>query len=151
MGRSDIFLKLEIIKKVIGILAILCTMWISAKAMAYSLLVTSFLSQIINSWPNRELLNYDYIQQLKDILPNIILAFLMGLCIYPIQFVELPNMMILGIQIFVGTVIYVGGSILLKFDSLYYIWESIKYYILKAEREAILPQEYYLQNHQCHY
>ena len=49
MGRSDLFLKLEIIKKTVGIIAILITMWISVQAMAYSFLVTTILNQIINS------------------------------------------------------------------------------------------------------
>ena len=56
LGRSDLFLKLEILKKVIDMTAILITMWISVEAMAYSLLITSVLSQIINSWPNNKLL-----------------------------------------------------------------------------------------------
>ena len=49
LGRSDLFLKLEIIKKTMGLTAVLITMNISVMAMAYSLLVTSVLSQIINS------------------------------------------------------------------------------------------------------
>ena len=57
MGRSDLFLKLEIIKKVVGIISILITFKISVMAMALSLLVTSVLSQIINSWPNKKLMN----------------------------------------------------------------------------------------------
>ena len=67
MGRSDLFLKLEIIKKVIGLTLLFITMRISVMAMAYSLLVSGLLSQIINSWPNRKLLDYGYLEQLKDI------------------------------------------------------------------------------------
>ena len=50
MGRSDLFLKLEIIKKIVGLTALAITVPISVMAMGYSLLVTSVLSQIINSW-----------------------------------------------------------------------------------------------------
>ena len=63
LGRSDLFLKLEIVKKIVGMIALFATMNISVKAMAYSLLVVSVLGQIINSWPNRKLLNYGYLEQ----------------------------------------------------------------------------------------
>ena len=74
MGRSDLFLKLEIIKKIMGLTLLLVTMRISVMAMAYSLIVSGILSQIINSWPNWKLLDYNYIEQLRDILPSIIIA-----------------------------------------------------------------------------
>ena len=59
MGRSDLFLKLEVAKKVIGLVVLLATMFISVEAMAYSLLATTFVSQIINAWPNKKLLGYN--------------------------------------------------------------------------------------------
>src|SRR5699024_6113251 len=51
LGRSDLFLKLEIAKKIVGLTILLCTMRHGVMAMAYSLLLSSVLSQIINSWP----------------------------------------------------------------------------------------------------
>ena len=63
MGRSDWFLRLEIIKKIVGLAILLSTMWFGVMAMAYSLLLSSVLSQIINSWPNRKLLDYRYLEQ----------------------------------------------------------------------------------------
>ncbi len=45
------------------------------------MLVSSVLSQIINSWPNKKLLNYGYLEQLKDIFPGIALAVVMGFCV----------------------------------------------------------------------
>ncbi|MER2183043.1 MAG: lipopolysaccharide biosynthesis protein, partial [Clostridia bacterium] len=78
LGRSDLFLKLEILKKVIGIALILITMHISVLAMALSTLVNSLICQLINTWPNRKLLNYSYGDQIRDILPNILLAAVMG-------------------------------------------------------------------------
>ena len=66
LGRSDLFLKLEIIKKSLGFGLLVSTMWYGVMAMAYSLLINCFLGQIINSWPNRKLLKYSYLEQLKD-------------------------------------------------------------------------------------
>ena len=54
MGRSDLFLKLEVWKKVIGMIFLLSTMFISVEAMAYSLLISTLTSMIINSWPKKK-------------------------------------------------------------------------------------------------
>lgn len=126
MGRSDLFLKLEIIKKVVGLALLFSTMWISVEAMAYSLLVSSVLSQIINSWPNRKLLDYGYLEQLKDILPSIALSVAMGFCILPVTFLGLPDIITLLIQIPLGVVVYVAGSKLFKLESFEYLWEIVK-------------------------
>lgn len=122
LGRSDMFLKLEIIKKVVGIALLLITVNISVKAMAYSLLVSSVCSQIINSWPNNKLLGYSYISQLKDILPNIFLAVVMGLIVYTISFIGLSPFITLLIQVPAGAVIYVIGSLVTKNDSFKYLF-----------------------------
>ena len=111
MGRSDLFLKLEIIKKAIGMTLLFSTMWFGVMAMAYSLLLNSVLSQIINSWPNRKLLNYRYLEQLKDILPGIILAVMMGIVVYIIGFIPMPTIVLLMIQIVVGAIIYISFRI----------------------------------------
>ena len=121
MGRSDLFLKLEIIKKIMGIIALVSTMWISVMAMAYSLLVTSVLSQIINSWPNKKLMNYSYPEQVKDMLPQIGLSLSMGAVVYCVQFLGLNNVLTLLIQIVVGVLFYVVFSKIFHIDSYEYI------------------------------
>ena len=126
MGRSDIFLKLEIEKKIIGIIAILITMFISVEAMAYSLLVTSLLGQIINAFPNKKLLNYGYKEQLLDILPTIIIASIMGIIVYPIKYLNLGYLITLIIQVILGAIIYLLGSIFFKIDSYSYLIQTIK-------------------------
>lgn len=129
MGRSDLFLKLEIIKKVMGLILLLLTMRISVMAMAYSLIVSSILSQIINSWPNWKLLNYNYIEQLRDILPSIIIATGMGVCVYFVGFIPLPTVITLIIQIIAGAAIYVGASALFKLEEFKYLTGMIKSFL----------------------
>lgn len=121
LGRSDLFLKLEITKKIIGLILLAISVQISVKAMAYSLLISSVCSQIINSFPNRKLLGYSYIQQLKDILPNIVLAVFMGMIVYTIHFMGLKPIFTLIIQILLGIVVYLGGSIFTKNSSFLYL------------------------------
>ena len=126
LGRSDIFLKLEILKKIVGITAVLITMNISVMAMGYSLLVTCVICQMINAWPNRKLLGYRYLEQLRDIMPGILLAVFMGGCVYCVSFLKLPDAVTLVIQIILGAGIYYFGSRLLKMESYEYITSMIR-------------------------
>jgi len=125
MGRSDLFLKLEIIKKAVGLLALLITMNISVMAMAWSLLATNFVFQLINSWPNRSLMAYKYLDQLKDILPNLVLSILMGVCVLQIERLGFSDIPTLLLQILLGAVVYTSAAWLTKNESLLYLYEII--------------------------
>lgn len=135
MGRSDLFLKLEIAKKIVGMTLLLSTMWFGVMAMAYSLLVSSVLSQIINSWPNRKLLNYRYLDQLKDILPGIILAIFMGCCVNLVRLLHLSNVATLLIQIPMGAAIYIGASAAMRLESYEYLMGMIRPVLKKIARK----------------
>ncbi len=126
LGRSDLFLKLEVIKDTMGLVVIFSTMRFGVMAMAYSMIFISVLSQIVNSWPNKKLLNYSYWEQLKDILPGILLAVVMGGCIYPVQWLGMPDILTLLVQVPLGAVIYIVGSALLKLNSFMYLYGLIK-------------------------
>lgn len=125
LGRSDMFLKLEIVKKIVGITLLMLTVNISVKAMSCSLLVSCVCGQIINSWPNKKLLGYSYLAQLKDIFPNIILAVVMGILILPISFIGLPPIVTLLVQVLFGIVIYLVGSIVTRNESFKYLFSMI--------------------------
>ena len=131
MGRSDMFLKLEVVKKVVSIAALGGTMFISVEAMALALPVTSILGQIINSWPNRKLLDYSYRAQLLDMLPQIGMSLAMGGIVFTIQFLRLPDIATLLIQVPLGALIYIVGSKLLHIDSYEYVKGLIKSYTKK--------------------
>ena len=153
LGRSDYFLKLEIIKKIVGLAAIFSTMWISVEAMAYSLLVTCILSQIINSWPNKKLLNYSYLDQVKDMLPQILLSCAMGAIVYCVGFIpfgawvetwnagewvyswHVAEILQLLLQVPLGAAIYIGGSKLFHIDSFDYMLDLIKGFFKKRKKE----------------
>ena len=137
MGRSDLFLVLEIIKKIVGVIAILSTMWVSVMAMAYSLLITSVLGQIINSWPNKKLMKYSYLEQLKDMLPQIGLSLLMGAIVYCVNFIGLPSIITLLIQVPLGAAIYVLCSKLFHIDSFEYIINMVKSLIHKKTKKEV--------------
>jgi O-antigen/teichoic acid export membrane protein len=128
LGRSDMFLKLEIIKKCVGLTLLIITMRISVLAMAISLLISGVCSLIINSWPNRKLLNYKVEEQIKDILPNIIMALIMGAVVYAIGLAPFPTIARLIAQVVVGVIIYYLLSRITNNDTLYYAKELLKQY-----------------------
>lgn len=135
MGRSDLFLKLEVVKKVVGMVLLLSTMWFGVMAMAYSLLIGTVTGMIINSWPNRKLLNYAYWEQMKDILPGILLAVGMGCCVSLVTLLHLSNAVTLLIQIPLGAVIYIGASALLRLDSYEYLMSMVRPALKKMVRK----------------
>ena len=133
MGRSDIFLKLEYIKKAIGLTLLLSSMWFGVMMMAYSLLLSTFLGMLVNSWPNRKLLDYGFKEQIKDICPGILLAAAMGVCVYGLQMIGLNDFLTLLIQIIAGALLYCAGSILFKLESFYYILDFLKQQMIQRK------------------
>ena len=127
LGRSDMFLKLEIIKKCVGLTLLIITMRISVLAMAISLLFSGVCSLIINSWPNRKLLDYRVEEQIKDILPNIIMALVMGVGVYAIGMTPLPVIVRLIIQLLAGMMVYYLLSRATKNETYYYALDIIKH------------------------
>lgn len=126
IGRSDVFLKVELWKKVVGIIGLICTMYISVMAMGYSMIVIAFAGQIISSIPSEKLLGYSLKEQITDILPCGIISLLMGFAVYCVQFLNISDFLTLVIQVLLGVVLYVVGSKLFKLDSYSYILGLIK-------------------------
>ena len=137
MGRSDLFLILEIVKKAVGLAVMFSTIWFGVMVMAYSLLFTSVISQIINSWPNKKLMDYSYLEQLKDILPGILIAVSMGVCVKLIEFLPLgfPLVVTLILQIIVGAAVYILLSKLFKLESFEYLSGIVKSFFSKKKNK----------------
>ena len=134
MGRSDLFLKLEIAKKVVGLMILFSTMWFGVMAMAYSLPLSTLLCMIINAYPNKKLLKYSFLEQMKDILPGILLAVFMGVCVYFVQWLPLNDWLTLLIQVILGALIYIGGSKLFQLEAFSYIISVAKGYLHKRAK-----------------
>lgn len=108
----------------------------SVKAMACSLLVSSVCSQIINSWPNKKLLDYSYLAQLKDIFPNIVLAVFMGIIIWPVSVIGFTPIVTLLIQVLLGVAIFLVESILTKNESFRYLVSVIAPMLQKIRKRG---------------
>ncbi len=139
MGKSDVFLRLEIWKKVIGMAVLLVTFRLGVLAMAYSLIVTAITSSIINASPNKKLLGYRYLEQLRDMLPSFLLSLVMAGLIYPIRLLNLPDLATLLLQAAGGVLVYVAGSYLGKLESFFYIITMIRSFTAR-NREGLENQ-----------
>lgn len=126
MGRSDLCLKLELLKKAIGIIMVVAAMFISVKAIAISAAVFGVISMIINILPNKKLINYSIIEQMLDIIPALGISIVMGVIVYLCSYMTLPTIVILIIQVIVGVTIYVCLSYILRLDSYMYLIGVVK-------------------------
>lgn len=125
VGRSDIFLKLEIIKKVIGVIALLVSVPFGITFMVIMKIITSLISSFINAYPNKNLLNYTFAEQIKDILSSFFMSIIMFLCVYWMNYIRLNMYMLISMQVMAGVVIYGGLAIITKNESLNYIKENV--------------------------
>lgn len=120
MGRSDLFLRLEIIKKIYGIaalvIAIIC--FDSPLAIAMTGLINTLISWFVNSFPNKKLIGYSYKEQILDIVPLLFMSLGMyGLVLMAGTWCAshgLAATMILVIQVVVGVAVYLIMSLLVK-------------------------------------
>ena len=128
-GRSDIFLKLELIKKPIYLVFIIITMFISPLAMAIGNALYGIVALCINAKPNKTLLNYSIREQIKDVMGNFWLAATMFIIVTFIGKLSLNIYVILILQILVGVFYYIGLSKLLKLETYEYIKNTIKEFI----------------------
>lgn len=122
IGRSDIFLKLEIFKKIIELLSLLAVMWISVDAIVISMAVLTTSFTVVNAFPNIKLLNYSFKEQLFDILPSFIMSLaLMFLIMLVNQMFTMPDWLTLILDILIGSILYIILSVIFKNKQFSYI------------------------------
>ena len=136
MGHSDVFLKLEIVKKILETTVLLITVRYGVLAMALGELGCSIASQLINAWPNRKLLDYSYWRQLWDMLPSILLSTGMAAAVGLVLLLGLGDLPTLLIQIPLGVLVYVLGSVLFKVESFRFLWELVQKYLHRKGAQA---------------
>ena len=129
MGRSDIFLKLEIVKKIIGmsllVIAVFC--FKSPVAIAMTGVISIPLDMIVNANPNKRLIAYSYKEQIKDILPSAFVAGAMFCIVYGINHFALGTGCTLVLQITVGVIFYVFFSAVTKLQPFRIMLSFIKH------------------------
>lgn len=105
-GRSDLFLKLEIIKKIIGVVILCITIPISVTAMVVGSIISSILALIVNTYYTGLLINVGFLMQMRDILPTLLLSFTMVLIVGVSVYFITSNIVKLIVGVIVGVFFY---------------------------------------------
>lgn len=123
MGRSDLFLKLELIKKVYGIAFILIGAFAfqNVYVLVGSYMLSGVISTFVNAWPNRKVIGYSYPEQVRDICPAFLLAAVSAALAVPVGMLGLPDIVTVFLQAAVMAAAYLGLSKLLKVEALDYL------------------------------
>lgn len=126
LGRSDIFLRLEIITTLLGITILIISIPFGVLAIAIGSLISSIISLIFYTRPNIILINYGFLEQVNDILPSFLLSTVMGLIIYMISFIITNTLILLSSQLVFGVFLYLILAKILKVESYTYIVNIVK-------------------------
>ena len=126
MGRSDIYLKLELVKKILGLLVLAVSIPFGIYTMVWLKAATDFVGTAINAYPNKKLLGYSFLEQWKDVFPSLLLSVVMGLAVYSLQWVIRNNWLLLAVQVIAGVLIYGGLAWLFKLESFLYLLDTAK-------------------------
>lgn len=121
MGRSDIFLRLEVVKKLLGLVILGISLPFGVYAIAIGQVISTIISTFINVYPNKHLLNYSYREQWADIMPSLVLAVIMGITVYMFNLINIAAWKVLGLQLVVGVGSYIGLAKIFRVESLSYL------------------------------
>lgn len=126
-GRSDLYLKLEIIKKILAIPTILIGIIWGIKVMILGMWVNSIISYYLNSYYSGRLVSYPICEQLEDIVPSLYIALFMGVIVFIIgKLIPLGAASAFLVQILLGSILIIVISELFKMESYFFIKETIK-------------------------
>lgn len=133
IGRSDIILKLEVIKKTLYFIVIFATVMLSTKPehLALVSIVNTCIATLVNTAPNRKLIGYRYRDQIADLLPNLLISLAMGAAVYMMNYLAMGALVKLVLQLAAGMVIYVLLSVVTRNTSFRFLLKTIKRYIFK--------------------
>ncbi|MDP3447309.1 MAG: lipopolysaccharide biosynthesis protein [Eubacteriales bacterium] len=141
LGRSDLYLKTEIIKKVFGILALVVSVFAfnTPVAIAGAVVLTAVFSMFVTMVVMKQLFAYRWRDQIWDMMPPILLSGVMWGAVYAVSFIPIPELPLLILQIVCGIAVYLGLAVLLRLESISYLWTSMKSYFTKNRKPEEPP------------
>lgn len=126
VGRSDIYLIIDVLKKIVGVALLLVSVKFGVIAIALAEVLSNILGMFINVYPNRKLINYETKQLLSDIIPNMLVSFFTGAIVYSVNYLPLNSIIQLLLQIVVALVVYFALAYIFKLRTFIYVLETIK-------------------------
>ena len=131
IGKSDVTMKQELIKKSVYLGLIIIGLFISVWGVVIGSAVGEIWCVLVNTFPCRKYLNYSFRDQFKDIMPNLLTAGLMAIIVYLINLIAFSPLIALLIQIPLAFLLYIGVSALTKNESYVYLKNEVKTLIKK--------------------
>ncbi|MDO4266557.1 MAG: lipopolysaccharide biosynthesis protein [Eubacteriales bacterium] len=140
-GRSDLYLKLELVKKALGLMVLFLSVRYGVFVMITLKSLMDFVCTVINAWPNRKLLSYGPLRQWRDVLPEFMISCVMGILVYllpggvqglfgtaggPAAMLLQSSLFWLCIQIAAGMVLYAGLAWVFRLESFFYLKEVLR-------------------------
>ena len=132
LGHSGISLKLELLKKMLEVLILIVTIFISVKAVAWGIVVYNFCCIFINLYPCKKLIDYHYREQIKDVLPALALSVVMGGIVFTLHYLSLSPILQIFLSVLIGCFIYLSLSVLFQVNSYKYLFDLLKSKIIKT-------------------
>lgn len=129
MGKGRTYLIMEIVKKLFGIVMIVAVMYQGVMAIAVTAMFVTFFAALVNSTPNRKYLGYTYREQLVDLIPSILLAAAMGICVYGVGRLPVPDLVSIVLQAVSGAASYIIISLAFRVSQFRYIIDILKNFI----------------------
>ena len=138
LGKSDVYLKIQMIQKLIGIamIAITIVFFNSPFAVAVGELIAYILFACVNVYPNVKYLKYTIQEQVIDLAPQLIVSVLMGVMVYLISFLQVGTLALLILQVLTGAVFYIGIMYFFKVDAFMYLWRMLLSVFKKITRKG---------------
>ena len=126
IGRSDLSLKLEIIKKTVTVTVLIICVHISMYATAFCAVPLGVFALIVNTFPAKKEFNYSLINQLKDVVPQFLMTLVMGACVYFVGRLVDRHIFKFVLQLITGVAVYVGLSVATHNQDFYFILGYLK-------------------------
>lgn len=130
-GRTDIFLYIEIVKKIIAIGPICLGIFVGIYWMLVGTIITGIIAFFLNSYYTGKKLGYSSWAQLRDIAPSYGISFLIAISVYFFKYLPLSNWIILPIQIIVGMAVFFAVCEMTKLEEYVEVKTMLKQYLSK--------------------
>ena len=124
-GRSDLFLRLEIIKDTLGLIVLAVGIPFGLMVMCYLQILTSMIALTINTYYTGKLIRVGFFMQMRDLLPVLSMSLLMFLVVFLTTKIIVNQYIELILGVVIGFVLYFGGARLLHFKEVSYLQELI--------------------------
>ncbi len=127
LGRSDLFLRLELIKKSLIIVAIVVTYRLGVRGLVFGQACAAVIGYFINAYYSVRFVSYSWREQFQDLFPYLTVAILMGLAVMGTNLLGIKSpAVLLSLQVGVGAAVYAIGSAVLRLTVFFDMWKLIQ-------------------------